>query len=182
MVLLFIVPKVVTLAKNVSFELHHLLTWTWFGVTLPMDEESFKRKLAHLMASDKLGLIKEALVRVWSSVLFNWKPEDVYQAIFELYTVVDGIDLNTQPSTPSKTGRVDIAPEDALLQHWTGKYIGPSRDILRERIWDYERQFSDGYFKVAAICTEQRGGQVTTGRCVWRDLSYDQLRYVSGRT
>jgi hypothetical protein len=119
MVLLFIV-LMVTLAENISFEQSHLVLWNWFGVTLPMDEESFKRKLTHLTASDKLGLIKEALVRVWSSVLFNWKPEDVYQAIFELYTVVDGIDLNTQPSTPSKTGRVDIAPEDALLQHWTG--------------------------------------------------------------
>ncbi|KAN0086832.1 hypothetical protein V8E54_000520 [Elaphomyces granulatus] len=144
-------------AENISFELSHLVAWPWFGVTLPMDEESFKQKLTHLTASDKLGLIKEALVRVWSSVLFNWKPEDVYQAIFELYTVVDGIDLNIQPSTPSKTGRVDIAPEDALIQHWTGKYIGPSRDILRERIRDYERQFSDGFYSKSLLFVQSSG-------------------------
>jgi hypothetical protein len=145
-----------TLVENLSQEIILLDSWAVFELNLP-NPKAFHNQFIKLTGSDKLQFIRQSLVRFWISILDNHKPADVYKAVFDVYTVVDRV--ASQPSTPTtaKTSGDDYHATDALLKHWKGEYIGPSCDILRKRIREYEQEGSNNYYSKSLLFVQSTG-------------------------
>jgi hypothetical protein len=146
-----------TFVENLSHEINLLELWTYFGVNLPINLETFRRDFTKLTGSDKLQFIRQSLVQCWASVLFNREPADVHKAVFDVYAAVDGV--ASQPSTPitAKISGDEFYAADALLKHWKGEYIGPSRNILRKRIREYEQEGSNDYYSKSLLFVQSSG-------------------------
>ena len=104
-------------------------------------------------------MIKPPLVQLWGSVLCNREWVDVYRAISKLY---NAIEIASQPSTPTKTNIANRPGDqsltaEALLRHWTGKYVGPSLGILRARIRQYEQEGLDEFYSRFLLFVQSSG-------------------------
>jgi hypothetical protein len=146
------------LVETLQTQIILLENWTLFKLNLP-NPEAFRSQFTKLTGSDKLQFIRQSLVQLWVSVLDNRKPADVYQAVFDVYTAVDGV--ASQPSTPTtaKISGDEDEPHaaDALLNHWKGEYIGHSRDILRKRIREYEQEGLKNYYSKSLLFLQSSG-------------------------
>lgn len=107
-----------------------------------MSKEDFDEKLEAARVSHDAASLRDCMLQIWIAV----EQEDfeaVYDALCAFFKALDKMEI-TQPISPSTSRKLSGGPDmEALQTHWTQPYVGPSCDILRNDIREYEGKFSD---------------------------------------
>lgn len=111
-----------------------------YGIDLPLPEEDFYEKLKFARFSHREELQNDMLY-IWGAVQRE-DVEGVYKAVFRFFGALkdmETIQSSTFSSSMDLNNELDM---QALQNHWRQPYVGPSCDVLRDKIREYERKFS----------------------------------------
>lgn len=130
---------------DLQFEEQQLRLFCNLGFHLPLDATALHQRLERARVAHQIPSFHNDVLDIWRAVTASPRQvETIYNAVFEIFESLENV-IITQPSTPTsnlpRLGK-DTAAMQSLENHWKQPYVGPSCDLLRDKIRAYEEKFS----------------------------------------